>query len=122
MEHCGDYSKARLGTSHPARSRVSHALDASFRRSASSRRDGAMPNAFIFRYRLLRSTPSTSAVRDMLPCCSAERPQDQVALEPIARLVQRQALGRRLGGLRPRERARIEEAEIGRPRSRRPAP
>ena len=30
-----------------------------------------MPNALIFRYRLLRSTPSTSAVRDMLPCCSA---------------------------------------------------
>jgi hypothetical protein len=30
-----------------------------------------MPNARIFRYRLLRSTPSASAVRDMLPCCAA---------------------------------------------------
>ena len=35
------------------------------------RRAGAIPNARIFRYRLLRSTSSTSAVREMLPCCSA---------------------------------------------------
>ena len=35
------------------------------------RRAGAMPNARIFRYRLLRSTSRTSAVREMLPCCSA---------------------------------------------------
>ena len=41
------------------------------RSSSARRRDGAMPNARIFRYRLLRSTPSTSAVRDMLPCCAA---------------------------------------------------
>ena len=45
-------------------------------------RAGAMPSARIFRYRLLRSTPSTSAVREMLPCCGAERAQDVVALEP----------------------------------------
>ena len=37
----------------------------------STRRAGAIPNARIFRYRLLRSTPSTSAVREMLPCCAA---------------------------------------------------
>jgi hypothetical protein len=36
--------------------------------SSSPRRVGAMPNARIFLYRLLRSTPRTSAVRDMLPC------------------------------------------------------
>ena len=35
------------------------------------RRAGAMPKARILRYRLLRSTPSTSAVREMLPCCAA---------------------------------------------------
>ena len=32
---------------------------------------GAMPNARILRYRLLRSTPSSSAVRDMLPSWAA---------------------------------------------------
>ena len=32
---------------------------------------GAIPNARILRYRLLRSTPSASAVREMLPCCAA---------------------------------------------------
>ena len=32
---------------------------------------GTMPNARIFRYRLLRSTPSASAVREMLPCWAA---------------------------------------------------
>ena len=39
--------------------------------SSSPRRDGAMPKLRIFRYRLLRSMPSTSAVREMFPCCAA---------------------------------------------------
>ena len=39
--------------------------------ASSSARRGAIPNDRIFRYKLLRSTPSTSAVREMLPCCAA---------------------------------------------------
>ncbi len=44
-------------------------LSASF--SSSSFRTGAIPNARILRYKLLRSTPRASAVRDMLPPCAA---------------------------------------------------
>ena len=76
---------------------VSKSRSALLRSLRSARRDGAMPNARIFRYRLLRSTPSASAVRDMLPCCAASVAQDVVALEAIARLVQRQR--RRAGGV-----------------------
>ena len=39
--------------------------------SSSNRRDGVMPNPRILRYRLLRSMPSRSAVREMLPCWTA---------------------------------------------------
>ncbi len=34
-------------------------------------RAGTIPKARILRYRLLRSTPRISAVREMLPCCAA---------------------------------------------------
>ena len=40
-------------------------------RPSSSFRTGAIPNARILRYKLLRSTPRASAVRDMLPPCAA---------------------------------------------------
>src|SRR5262245_48252898 len=39
--------------------------------SSSSAFLGIMPNARIFRYRLLRSMPSASAVLEILPCCAA---------------------------------------------------
>ena len=77
----------RLRTAGPARVRPSRRRNAAPRigsvgavrepllyggsSSVSPRRAGARPNARIFRYRLLRSTPSASAVRDMLPCCAA---------------------------------------------------
>ena len=59
---------ARSGRSRTAPTRRPRRRPAS---PASALRAGAMPNARIFRYRLLRSTPSASAVRDMLPCCAA---------------------------------------------------
>ena len=39
--------------------------------SSSSAFLGMIPNARIFLYKLLRSIPSASAVREMLPCCAA---------------------------------------------------
>ena len=59
-------SRPKPGYSHPSL-RVSSSLSRCRPRRCPARR-GAMPNARIFLYRLLRSTPSTSAVREMLPC------------------------------------------------------
>ena len=57
-------------------SRIETSTNSDLRRSRQTTllflaRAGAMPNALILRYRLLRSTPSASAVREMLPCCAA---------------------------------------------------
>src|SRR5437867_2520144 len=43
-----------------------------------------------------------------------ERPEDQVALEPVARFVQRQPFGRRGAGFGVRRGVGVEEAEVGR--------
>src|SRR5262249_22546027 len=60
----------RLRTSHPEPGTYDSAAHTRSG-SSSTRPVGAMRNAFILRSRLLRSTRRTSAVRDMLPCCSA---------------------------------------------------
>ena len=55
--------------------------------SSSTRRAGMMPNARILRYRLLRSTPNISAVRDMFPCCARERAQNARSRTRLSRRV-----------------------------------
>ncbi len=90
--------------------------------SASDRREGGMPKPRILRYRLLRSTPRTSAVRDMFPCCSASvrrmrsRSNRSRASCSVSRLGER---GLDVGW----RRLRMRRGNPGRrPQSRRPAP
>ncbi len=104
-------TSATTGSSYPA---------VALRSSSSTFRAGAMPNARILRYRLLRSTPSDVGRARDVALLRRERPQDVVALE---RARARRAAARHGAGARRLDAQRRRRGTTGRRRRWcRPAP